>query len=250
VRGGSRLPTELGIDYEVEVEGNRTKILPLVTSAVIQAGDPLEISYQHLTDPSLESRIGTQSYYVSGDWDWIAVALTYDVTRQDPLSGQQQTLLSDQKRTTLRVNLRKDWNEWRARGDVRAARYRDERLNYDEVRLNENLTWQPSYDWQLDLDANQTESRFIDTGRVSRYYDARLGGTWHSRRGWWADGYLSWRTEQDSQMLTETITEGYFRLRRNWPQLTVSCALGLGQRDRGTVQTTYENLQINITRTF
>ncbi len=250
VRGGARLPTELGIDYEVEVEGNRTKIVPLATSAVIQGGDPLQVSYTYLTDPNLESRIDTQSYLVSGDWDWIGVSLTHDITKQTPLTGQEETLLSDQNRTALRVDLRHEWGDWRALGNVRAARYRDERLSYDEVRLNENVTWRPSYDWQLTLGASQTQAEFIDSGRTSRHYDARLGGNWHSRRGWWADGYLTWRTQQDSEMADETITEGFLRVRRNWPQLALSCSVGLGQRDRDTVKTMYQNLQITITRTF
>ena len=38
-RGGQRLPTTLGTDYEVLAEGNVTRIVPLPTSAVIQAGD-------------------------------------------------------------------------------------------------------------------------------------------------------------------------------------------------------------------
>jgi hypothetical protein len=250
VRDGARLPTVLDVDYEVEVEGNRTKIVPLATSAVIQGGDPLQVSYSYLTDPELKSRITTQSYFISADWQWIAVSVTHDITRQEPLSGQEETLLSDQNRTALRVDLRRDWGDWRAIGNARAARYRDERLSYDEVRLNENITWRPSYDWQLNLGASQTQAEFLDSGRTSRHYDARLGGTWHSRQGWWADGYLSWRTLQDSEMASETITEGFFRVRRNWPQLVLSCSVGIGQRDRDTVKSTYENLQINITRTF
>ena len=51
-------------------------------------------------------------------------------------------------------------------------------------------------------------------------------------------------------MADETITEGFLRVRRNWPQLVLSCSIGLGQRDRDTVKTMYQNLQINITRTF
>jgi hypothetical protein len=250
VRGGARLPTVIGIDYEVEVEGNRTKIVPLATSPVIQAGDPLEVSYTYLTDPSLESRVTSQSYFLSGDWQWIAVSLTHDITRQEPLSGQQQTLLSDQNRTSLRVDLRHDWGNWRAMGNARAARYRDERLSYDEMRLNENLTWRPSHDWQLTLDASQTQSEFLDSGRTSRHFDGRLGGTWHSRSGWWADGYLTWRNEQDSEMADETITEGFLRVRRNWPQLSLSCSVGVGQRNRDTVKTMYQNLQISIIRKF
>lgn len=250
VRGGARLPTSVGIDYEVELEGNRTKIVPLASSAVIQAGDPLEVSYQYLVDPSLESRIDDRSYYLSGDWQWIAVSLTHDVSNQEPLSGQQSTLLSDQERTSLRLDLRRDWGNWRGRGNARAARYRDERLDYDEIRLGENLSWQPSYDWELNADANQGESRFRDTGRVSRTFDSRLGGSWHSRRGWWTDGYVLWRTRQDSVAATETITEGFVRVRRNWPQLIFSASLGVGMRDRESVQTTYENFQLSLSRTF
>jgi hypothetical protein len=250
VRGGARLPTVLGADYLVEVEGNRTMIVPLATSAVIQGGDPLEISFTHLVDPSLKSKIDTQSYFISADWDWIGIALTHDITSQEPLSGQTQTLLSDQKRTALRIDVRHDWGNWRALANARAARYRDEHLNYDEMRLNENLTWRPSYNWQLALDASQTESKFLDSDRTSRNFDARLTGSWHSRAGWWTDGYVSWRTEQDSEMVDETITEGFFRVRRNFPQLALSFSVGVGQRERGPVQTTYENVQLNITRTF
>ena len=217
---------------------------------MIQAGDPLLVSYQYLVDPNLDSRIDDRSYYLAADWQWIAVSLTHDVSNQVPLSGQQSTLLSDQKRTTLRLDLRRDWGNWRGRGSARAARYRDERLDYDEARLGENLSWQPSYDWELNADANQGESRFRDTGRVSRIFDARLGGSLHSRGGWWTDGYLSWRTRQDSAAATETITEGFVRVRRNWPQLAFTAALGIGVRDRESVQTTYENIQINLTRTF
>jgi hypothetical protein len=250
VRDGARLPTTEGIDYVVEVLGDRTRIEPLATSAVIRGGDPLEITYVFLTDPSLKSRTTSQSYIVTTDWSWIAVTLSHDVTEQEPLDGTRSTLLSDQDRTMLQLLMRGDWNAWVGRATARVSRYRDDRLNYDEVRLNQNLTWRPSYDWQVGLDAGQSASSFVDTGRESRRYDARLSASWHSEHGWWADGYLSWRTLSDTEVEDETITEGYLRVRRNWPQLSLSCAVGMGQRDRGGVQTTYENLQINITRVF
>jgi hypothetical protein len=217
---------------------------------VILGGDPLEVSDQYLVDPSLESRIDDRSYFLSADWQWIAVALTHDVSIQEPLSGQESTLLGNQKRTMLRVDLRRDWGNWRARGNARAARYRDTSLDYDEIRFGENLSWQPSYDWELNIDANQTESRFLDTGRVSRYFDGRLGGSWHSARGWWTDGYLSWRTKQDSESATETINEAFVRVRRNWPRLAFTASLGVGTRERDAVRTTYENILFNLTRTF
>ena len=99
----------------------------------------------------------------------MAIALTHDITKQDPLSGQQQTLLSDQQRTALRVDLHHDWGNWRAIGNARAARYRDERLNYDELRLNEDLTWRPSYDWQL---AAGREPDGVEVSRFGSHHSA------------------------------------------------------------------------------
>jgi hypothetical protein len=250
VRGGARLPTTEGIDYVVEVQGDRTRIEPLATSAVIRGGDPLEISYVYLVDPSLKSRTTSQSYSISTDWSWIIATLSHDTTRQEPLDGSRSTLLSDQDRTMLNLTMRGDWQEWTGRATARLARYRDDRLNYDEIRLDQSLSWRPGYRWQVSLDAGQTDSHFVDTGRESQRYDARLSANWHSEHGWWTDGYLTWRTLRDTEVENETITEGYLRVRRNWPQLSLSCAAGMGQRDRGGVQTTYENLYVSITRLF
>lgn len=250
VRDGARLPTTEGIDYVVEVLGDRTRIEPLATSAVIRGGDPLEISYVYLVDPSLKSRTTNESYSISTEWSWIVVTLSHDVTHQEPLDGSRSTLLSDQNRTMLNLAMRGDWDEWTARATARLARYRDDRLNYDEIRLDQSLSWRPSYRWQVSLDAGQTGSRFVDTGRESQRYDARLGANWHGGHGWWTDGYLSWRTLRDTEVENETIAEGYLRVRRNWPQLSLSCAVGMGQRDRGGVQTTFENLYLSITRVF
>lgn len=250
VRDGARLPTTEGIDYIVVIEGSRTEIRPLASSAVIQPNDPLEVSYLYLVDPSLESRSDSASLYVSADWNWISVALQHDVTRQVPLSGQQDTLLADQDRTTLRVDMRGERGPWQARAGAVARRYRDERLRYDEVRLNQSLWWRPGYRWQVGFDANQSEGRYLDSERTSRYFDNRLSTTIQSKRGWWTDAYVSYRAMYDSDLPTEKITEGYLRVRRNWPQLSLAFAWGLGTRERGPVSTDFHNLQLNLIRTF
>ena len=250
VRGGGRVRATEGLDYVVDVEGNRTRIVPLPTSAVIQPGDPLEVSYLYVVDPSLESRLDSYSWYVGADWDWISVALTRDVTKQVPLSGQEQTLLSDQDRTVLQVNLVGDLGAWEARGYARASHFRDTRLMYDEIMLNESVWWRPGYSWYAGLDASQSETRYPESGRRSRYFLNRLSAAWRSERGWWADGFVSYRTNEDTDLIGETILEGFVRLRRNWPQFAFSLALGVGQRDSGNVKTVYQNVLLNVTRTF
>lgn len=250
VRGGARLPTTEGIDYTVVVEGSRTDIRPLASSTIIQPNDPLEVSYLYLVDANLESRSDSASMLVAADWSWLSVALQHDVTRQVPLSGQEDTLLADQDRTMLRLDMRGERGPWQARAGAMANFYRDERLQYDEVRLNQSLWWRPGYRWQVGFDAGQTDARFLESDRHSRYYDNRLSATLQSKRGWWTDGYVSYRSAHDSELPTETIIEAYVRVRRNWPQLSLTFAAGAGTRERGTVQTDFANIQLNLTRTF
>jgi hypothetical protein len=150
----------------------------------------------------------------------------------------------------LQVNLVGDMGVWEARGYARASRFRDTRLMYDEVMLNESLWWRPGYNWYAGLDASQSETRYPESGRRSRYYNNRLSAAWRSERGWWADGFVSYRNNEDTDLISETIFEGFVRLRRNWPQFAFSLALGVGQRDSGGVKTVYQNVLLNVTRTF
>jgi hypothetical protein len=250
VRDGGRLPTIEGIDYIVVVEGSRTEIRPLASSTVIQANDPLEVSYWYLVDADLKSRTDAASMLIGTDWDWISVALQHDLTRQVPLSGQEDTLLTDRDRTVLRMDLRGERGAWQARGGLMANRYRDEQLKYNEVRLNESLWWRPGYRWQIGFDGSQTDARYLESSRRSQTYDSRLSTTLQSDRGWWTDAYLSYRSLHDSDLPTETIIEGFVRVRRNWPQLSMSFAVGAGTRERGPVSTDFQNIQFNLNRTF
>jgi len=49
--GGVRVTAVLGIDYTVQVDGDRTSLVPSPTSAVMQPGDPLNVSYAYQVAP-------------------------------------------------------------------------------------------------------------------------------------------------------------------------------------------------------
>ncbi|HET7203833.1 MAG TPA: hypothetical protein VFI92_10750 [Steroidobacteraceae bacterium] len=250
VRGGARLETTLDVDYEVIVEGSRTRIAPLPGSAVIQPDDPLEVSYQYLVDPSLESRTDSWSCYIAGDWEWIAVTYTHDQANQTPISGQTTTLMSDQNRDELKVDLRKNWGQFEARADATGSRYRDTNLKYDELRFNEQVDYRPSYYWQLGLAANQTTTDFIETDRHSETRDYRMTGQWTSRYGWVVDGWASYRTMDDSELLPETLKEARVKIRRRWPQLDLYLQFGVGDRTRGGVETKFADVHLTAVRQF
>lgn len=250
VRGGARLPAVVGVDYEVVVEGIRTRIVPLASSVVILPNDPLEVSYFRLVDPSLESRTDSRSIFLSADWSWIGLSLTHDETRQTPLAGQQTVLLGDQDRDSLRLEVRGDWEGWNARADGTASRYRDTSLRYDELQFTQQVTYRPGYFWLLGLSASESDTRYTETGRSSAMQDYRFTVSWTSERGWWADGVLTHRALQDSELPSEKLTEGRCRLRRRWPRLDISMSVGMGERTRGGVETSFSDIHLAAVRQF
>lgn len=250
VRGGSRVLTEEGVDYDVIVEGSQTTIVPLPTSAVIQPGDPLQVSYFHLVDPSVESKTITRSGYVLMDWNWIAVSYTHDETRQVPLSGQQTLLLSDLDRDTLRLELRGDWGAVQAWGYGSAMRYRATDLDYDQENLVGNVSYRPSYTWLFLLNSTLSDTKYLTTGRESKQKAVRLDISWNSPTGWWANGFVSYRTLDDTDMPYETVADAVVQVRRNWTKLDFLASVGVGERTRGDVQTRYGNIHLAVVRQF
>jgi hypothetical protein len=166
------------------------------------------------------------------------------------LSGQQTTLLSNQDRDSLRVDLRGEWRAFAARADGTAARYRDTNLKYDELRFGQQVTYRPSYYWQVGLIASQSDTEFLETSRESQMRDIRFTAAWTTEHGLWADAFISHRTLHDSELPAETVTEGVVKVRRRWPKLDVAVSLGMGERTRGGVQTQYSDVHLTAVRQF
>lgn len=251
VRDGSRLPTTEGVDYEIDVVGTVTRIVPLASSAVIQPGDLLQISYVYQVDPDLKSSVTSGSAQVVADWRWIAVSYDHDQTTQTPVSGNtESTLLDDQKRDTVRLDLRGEWGTWSARANNTMRWTRDTRVQFDEVRTGADLTWQPTWVWALNLSASHSDTRFLDTGRKTSTADIRLGGSWTTGSGWWGNGHVSYRTLDDTELLPETLVEGRLQFRRSWPNLDLSVSCGAGERTRGQITTDSADISFRVSRQF
>jgi hypothetical protein len=251
VRDGSRLPTAEGIDYVIDVVGAVTRVVPLASSAVMLPGDPLQISYVYQVDPDLKSSVTSGSLQLVADWRWIAVTYSHDQTIQTPLSGDtESTLLGDQKRDTLRVDLRGDWGAWSARANSGLRRTRDTRVQYDEVRTGADFSWQPTWVWALNLNVSHGDTRFLDTGRTTRTSDVRLGGSWTTGSGWWGNGHVGYRTLDDSELLPETLVEARVQIRRSWPSLDLSVSCGVGERTRGEITTDSADVSARVSRQF
>ena len=68
LKNGVRVTAVLDVDYRVQVDGDRTSLVPLATSALMQPGDPLNVSYVYQVAPS--SKFQTTSGSASFGIDW------------------------------------------------------------------------------------------------------------------------------------------------------------------------------------
>lgn len=97
-RGGARLPAVAGVDYVVRQDGDFTKIVPLVGSAVILSGDPLAVSYSFELDPSAKFSTTTWRTTAGLDFGWVALSLAHEQSDQSLVSERDGNFLDDRRR--------------------------------------------------------------------------------------------------------------------------------------------------------
>src|SRR5262249_273256 len=88
IRGGGRQPAVLGVDYDLVQDGHLVRVVPIATSLVIRAGDPLAISYSYQVDPSIKYRTDANWVNIALDFGWVSLSFAHDQNDQKLLSGQ------------------------------------------------------------------------------------------------------------------------------------------------------------------
>ena len=249
-RGGARLPTALSVDYTFVTEGDRTRVVPLPTSAVIQPGDPLAVSYQYEVDPSL--RYETRNYWLSAgaDFGWVAFSLGRDETRQKALSGRDSSFLQDRRKDEAQVEFRGQWSKVQATAGADFVHYVATLLVYDDRRFKQLLRYRLHTRLSLALDAQQYSTDFDLPVRHSEGQSVRLTLDWFGPGGLLVTGYVARRTYRDTQLPDDEATEANLRLRRRWRKLEFVSTFGFIRRTRGTVETDDKRIMLTATRKF
>ena len=88
--GGVRVTAVLDVDYTVQVEGDLTYLVPLASSALMQPGDPLNVSYVYQVAPNSKFATTSGSASFGIDWPWFGFNYSHDQTDQTPLSGSDR----------------------------------------------------------------------------------------------------------------------------------------------------------------
>lgn len=249
-RGGARLPTTPGVDYDIVPEGDFVRIVPLPTSLVIQGGDPLAVSYTHEVDPSI--KYATVSRWVNAgvDFRWLAFSLGHEQSDQTPLSGRDSQFLEDRSKDSAQLELRGTWNALRAQSGVAFLRYDSTRLAYTQRRYNQLVSYRSSPRTVLALNAEETSTDYTLPVRQSDSHSLRLTLDWLAPGGWSTTTLFGRRVYNDSVLPTETVNEASFRARLNYGKLEIVSVLALNDRTRGTFQSTDRRLDLKAIRRF
>jgi hypothetical protein len=249
-RGGARLPTALGIDYDIVAEGNRTRVVPLVTSAVIHPDDPLVVSYAYAVDPSIRYRTSSRSITAGVTLRNLSVAIGHERSVPTLLAGQDGRFLIDERRDHADVELRADGRV--VRGGVAAnwVRYDSNRLSYTQRRLSEFTRYQAMPNLDLGLVADWSVTDFETPQRRTDARSVRLTADYYAPRGWWATASVSRRTNRDTTAPFEAINEAMLRARWDYGKFTIDGSLTGGQSERGPVRLSNWGLDIHASRRF
>lgn len=249
-RGGARLPTALGIDFELVTEGNRTRIVPMVTSVVIRPGDPLVVTYYFQVDPSIRYRTAGRSVSAGVSIRNVTASVGRDVTTPTVVAGQDAGFLVEERRSRADLELAGHVAGLRSTTSTSWLRYDSNRLAYTQRRWSELLQYRPTERTTLSLVGDWSVTNFDAPARRSDVKSARLSADYYGPGGWWVTATLSRRTNRDTQLAAEAINEAQLRARREYGRLTLSGALTAGDRNRGGTRLQNWGLDINVTRRF
>jgi hypothetical protein len=236
-RGGSRLPTALGVDYEILVEGDYLRIVPLITSAVIQPGDTLAISYSYNVDASIKYRTLTQSAGASVDYGWISAAIDHEQSEQSLLSGHDSQFLTNVRQDVARLDLRGGWRSIWAQAGAQYTLYDATRLAYRQQRYYESTVYRVRRTLDFTASADWTLTHYTLPVYSTNTNSEQAGVNWRGSRGIWTmTGLLSRRVFRSTLQPTETVNEASLTGKVEYGKLTFTSTFAYDDRTLGSAR--------------
>jgi len=249
-RGGARLPTTVDVDYDILVEGNQTRIVPLLTSAVIQSGDPLLVTYTYHVDPSLKYRTSVGSIGMGLDYGWVSANVAHSESSQKLLEGQNSQFLDEFRTDSATVDLRGTWRSVQGQAGAGFLKYDSVRLVYSQRRLYQFASYRPWRSTNLTLTSNWSVTDYVAPARRSEASSARLALDRFSPGGWTTTATLARRVFNQSEEPTETVNEASLIEKFEYGKFNLMSSITDARQSRGGFQTTNWRFQVSVMRGF
>jgi hypothetical protein len=249
-RGGARLPTVAGVDYDLLTIGGVTRIIPRITSVVIQPGDPLLISYTYQVDPSIKYLAAGSSGAVGLNYAWINVQASHDETSLRRISGQERGFLDEFRSDSATLDLRGAWRKVQLQGGAGYLHYESTLTTYIQRRLHQFALYRPASNTSISLNTNWTVTDFRLPASRSETLAVNLSLDRFSPGGWTTTALLSHRYDKESLVPTETVDEGSLTERWEYGMFSLLSTVAAARLSRGPYETTNWRFQINAIRAF
>ncbi len=248
--GQPGLPTTRNVDYEVIQLGNQTEIKRVPTSAIIQPGDPLWVSYTYQVPASARYSTTTKAVSVGVTYPWVDLSYSYESINQTLLSGQGAQFLVDQTTNTFTLGLHHDWETFLARANATYQTERSSNISFNMTDLMQNISYRAPWSLLLSLSGDESLTNYTFPKHRSRSY----GLTFNGDRPFWGGGNLSTfvtlRTLQDSQIATQNEFDAGMRLHYTLGKLKFEPSILWYDRTWGTVKSTDLRFEIRVIRAF
>jgi hypothetical protein len=223
VRGGSRLPTTLNVDYVISQEGSLTKIIPLAGSPVIQPNDPLEVSYTYSVAPNLKYSTATAAARVGVDFPRVAASYEHALSDQSRLTGTAPPqFLINENVDRFEVELRGQWNEVHAHSIVAYEIQNSTIIDFNAWRFNQLLSYQPRSDLIAQISGDQYLVDYPGQSRHSTSYLVRGSVDWFTPLGLSVSTFAGYREFHDTSVPSDEIIDSGVRVRWTYHNLEVA----------------------------
>ncbi|MBI3782249.1 MAG: hypothetical protein HY270_02490 [Deltaproteobacteria bacterium] len=224
VRGGSRLPTALNVDYVVSQVGSITTIIPLVGSPVIRPNDPLEVSYTASIDPSIKFSTATFGARTGVEFSWLGAAYEHELSNQTRLSGSTSNpqFLINQNLDRFKVDLKGRWNGLGAQSTAAYELLHSNIVDSKAWRFTEVVSYQLRIDTIAQMTGDQYLIDYPGQKRHADSYLARANVDWFSELGFSVSAFSGFRAYRDSEIPSDQIIDAGVRLRWSYRNLDIA----------------------------
>jgi hypothetical protein len=250
VKGGSRTPTSVDIDYSVVAEANQIRIVPIVGSVLIGAGDPLLVTYTYLVDERLKYATKSSAYGIGVNYPWILVAYNHQQSEQTPLSGTGLFLQSS-RQDIFQVGLEGTVQQMAAKANMSLEKIDMTTSAYRRTKLTSSLSRELPSNIRLAFGVNASESKYtVPDQRKTSTRSARASFNWFTWSGWTHTASMDWSRYKDGSTPAETLVQAIGQSSVTLGKLSLVAEVALGEWLRNDSRSTNRSLNINIVRRF
>jgi len=254
-RGGALMPTTINVDYTVTIDGNQTRILVLPTSRVIQANDPLAVSYAFLSATQASYTNSSESVTVGTDLGWLALSYNHTQNTAPQLIVGAVTLAGNSTSDTLTGTLRGNWNVLNASVLANLIHYQSASLAYNTESCTAGASYQPFYAFGVNLIGTWFETKYTVPLRTSGGSNARIDFNFFAPPGSHNDvlsaTLFALRDRlTDSEFPTQTLNQVGTTLNYTLGKLTFEATAQYGNFMLGTATTKSTLFNLSINRRF